>query len=199
MTQNRVSPPPSPACLDRAAPASQKGGTLIAAEVMDRETHEARLADPDGYRPQECAHCRHRRLHVHDYPERVLRGVAEAPAVRVIRHRCVRCGATWRTLPGFVAIALPRSWPTVEAAVAETPTRGPTIPARTRRRWLRRLRSVARVAVVALASSGDATLSRVAERVGLDATRRQLVASFDAEFATMAATLWRLVPGLRLM
>jgi hypothetical protein len=199
MTQNRVSPPPAPACLDRPVPTSQKGGTLIATGVLDRATHEALLASPDGYRPVACPHCQHERLHVHDYPQRVVRGDDGAPSVRVIRHRCARCGATWRTLPEFICIQLPRSWPVVEAAVSETPSRGQKIPARTRRRWTRRLLTAARVAIAALAASGDVRLEGLAARTGLDATRRQLIGAFEATFSTVAATLWRLVPGLRVM
>ena len=199
MTQNRVSPPPAPACLDRPVPTSQKGGTLIAAGVMDRATHAARLAEPDGYRPETCAHCHHDRLHVHDYPQRVVRGADGVPSIRVIRHRCARCGATWRTLPEFVCVQLPRDWTVVEAAVSEPTTRGPRIPARTRRRWMRRLRTAARVAVAAMAASGDARLARVAVDAGLDATRREFIGAFGASFSMVAAALWRLVPGLRVM
>ena len=38
-------------------PSSVKGGTAIAAGVVDREQHAARLADPEGYRPGPCRHC----------------------------------------------------------------------------------------------------------------------------------------------
>lgn len=199
ITQNRVSPPPAPACLERPVPSSQKGGTLIAAGVMDRATHESLLASPDGYRPETCPHCQHGRLHVHDYPQRVVRGAVGEPCIRVIRHRCARCGAIWRTLPEFVCIQLPRSWSVVEAAVSETSTSGPRIPARTRRRWKHRLRTAARVAIAALAASGNTRLAEVVVRAGLDATRSQFIAAFAAPFSTVAATLWRLVPGLRVM
>lgn len=199
MTQNRVSPPPAPACLDRPVPTSQKGGTLIAVGVLDLATHEALLAEPDGYRPAACGHCQHGCLHVYDYPLRVVRSGTERSSVRVIRHRCARCDATWRTLPEFVCVKLPRSWAVVEATVSESPPKRSRIPARTRRRWMRRLRTAARVAVAAVAASGDARLARVAARAGLDATRRQFIDAFGVSFSMVAATLWRLVPGLRVM
>lgn len=172
---------------------------MIAAGVLDRATHEALLASPDGYRPKACAHCQHGRLHVHDYPQRAVRGAAGMPSIRVIRHRCARCGAIWRTLPEFICVQLPRSWPVVEAAVSETSTKGQKIPARTRRRWKRRLRTAARVAIAAVAASGNARLAEVAARAGLDATRSRFIAAFAAPFSTVAAALWRLVPGLRVM
>jgi len=199
MTQNRVSPPPAPACLERPVPTSQKGGTLLAAGVLDRATHEARLAEPDGYRPEKCGYCHHERLHVHDYPQRVVRGVDGVPSIRVIRHRCARCGATWRTLPEFICVQLPRSWAVVETAVSESPARNSRIPTRTRRRWIRRLKTAARVAVAAVASSGDARLAQIAARAGLDATRRQFIGAFGGTFSMAATALWGLVPGLRVM
>jgi hypothetical protein len=65
MTKDR-SPSSAPqACLDRAYASSQKGGTLIAEDVLDLETHERRLEDPGGYRPEGCRRCRSR-VHVHD-------------------------------------------------------------------------------------------------------------------------------------
>ena len=50
MSQNRLPPPESQACLFQLRPSTQKGGTLIAEEVTDWATHERRLSDPDGYR-----------------------------------------------------------------------------------------------------------------------------------------------------
>ena len=72
----RPSPPPSPRYLERPYTSSQKGGTLIAEEVTDLETHARRLCDPDGYRPSCCPRCGHGVLHVHDYRSRVLRALA---------------------------------------------------------------------------------------------------------------------------
>jgi hypothetical protein len=47
-------PPPAESCLDKPYMSSQKGGTLIAEDVVDLQSHQARLCDPDGYRPKGC-------------------------------------------------------------------------------------------------------------------------------------------------
>ncbi len=52
MSQNRLPPPESEACLFRLRSSTQKGGTLIAEDVTDHATHERRICDPDGYRPR---------------------------------------------------------------------------------------------------------------------------------------------------
>jgi len=58
MSRIELLPPPPEACLEKAYPSSQKGGTLIAAGVIDLETHERLLCDPDQYRPAMCLNCR---------------------------------------------------------------------------------------------------------------------------------------------
>jgi len=47
----RPAPPPPPRYLEQCYPSSQKGGTLVAEDVTDLETHARRLCTPDGYRP----------------------------------------------------------------------------------------------------------------------------------------------------
>jgi hypothetical protein len=143
------------ACLNRPYTSSQKGGTLIAEDVWDLETHERRLGSPDTYRPSGCLRCG-ARVHIHDLRPRQLR---DDPAVStdVIRFRCAdreQCGAAWLILPAFLARHLWRSWSAVENAV-ESARRSP-VPARTRRRWKDRLASSARLLVALLTTAGEA-------------------------------------------
>jgi hypothetical protein len=205
-------PPPDPAgCLVLPYPSSQKGGTLIAEDVTDRETHEKRLCDPDGYRPAWCPRCGHGVLHVHEYRERVLRAEPGKPVATVVIHQCASepCGATWRILPLFLARHLWRTWQVVEAEVLGPPRSNdaPAVPERTARRWRARIGSAARTAVQALATSGSAVLSKLAQSLGLDGTRKKLVLLYAAakgvdaglRLAEAASLLHRLCPGVRLM
>lgn len=198
-----MAPLPSPACLERVRPSTQKGGTLIAEDVLELEAHEARRSDPDGYRPARCATCQHDTLHVHDYRERSRRGEAGPPVV-VVRYRCAAadCGARWQVLPALLARHLWRGWTYVEDQVHDAPpkrrSRGPA-PARTRRRWRARLRSAARFLVQVLAASGTSKWSAVAGELTLWSTRWQVVEVLAEPFARVAALLHRLVPGARLM
>ena len=81
------------------------------------------------------------------------------------------------------------------------------IPARTRRRWRARLAASARVLVVLLAVSGGAVLEGLATRVGLDATRGDLVVvhaklaglALGERLSALAALVHRLERGIRLM
>jgi hypothetical protein len=211
-------PPPDPeSCLITSRVSRYKGGTLVHEDVCDLGVHAQRVCDPDGYRPAACPRCGHGELHVHCYPERRPRGEAGMPPViRIVQYICASsdCGATWRILPRFLARHLWRVWTTVErvvelegpAAAAATAPAVP-IPARTRQRWRARLAASARVLVVLLAVSGGALLERLAMRLGVDATRDELVVA-HAELAdlapgewlsTLAALVHRLERGLRLM
>jgi hypothetical protein len=208
MSQERL-PPPPPECLGRPYPSTQKGGTLIAEDVTDRETHERRRADPDGYRPPACPKCARERLHVHDYRGRILRGEAGSPVIEVVRYWCPSCTAIWQVLPLFLARRLWRSWPVVEAATLgpPPPASAPTVPERTVRRWLGRLASAAVLIAQVLATSGDPTLAAMATAAGFEATRAELVLVHAREsrvgvgerLSSLAALLHRLAPGLRLM
>lgn len=209
MSRNRP-PPPAAECLCRPYPSSQKGGTLIAENVLDRETHERRLHDADGYRPEECPRCGWPVLHLHDYRERKLRGEPigdHGPVIRVVRHECQepRCGAIWRILPRFLARHLWRRWPVVEAATLGPPLAGaPKVPETTVRRWQARLASAARLLVQVLATSGDQVLTEIARTVGLQADRETLVRQYgqatkQVGLAAVAALVHRLAPGVRLM
>jgi len=193
---------------------SFKGGTLIAEDVRDLEAHQRRICDPDGYRPDRCPRCGHDVLHVHCYPERHPRGEpGMPPVVRVAQYQCAEaeCGATWRILPMFLARHLWRVWKTVERVVLPgtepPPNAAPDIPERTRSRWHTRLAAAARVLVVLLAASGGQALESVAAKVGLDASRAELVhgyaeqteVSCGARLAEVAAVTQRLERGIRLM
>ena len=138
-------PPPEPLCLKKPYLSSQKGGTLIANDVNDIETHTKKICNPDGYRPQSCPKCKHQKLHVHDYRERSLWADPLIKTIRIIRYICVGCKATWRILPAFVARWLWRRWTVVEAhcLTQQVPPSWPPVPERTKRRWKTRLSAAA--------------------------------------------------------
>jgi len=197
-----MSPPPPARCLERPYPSSQKGGTLIAEDVVDFATHERRLLDPDGYRPARCHRCLCCVLHAHDFRERRPKEDPEHPVTWIRRYSCASpdCGAIWQVLPAFLARCLHRSWEVVESTVTGTRSPAqPQVPARTVQRWRRRLRCSARRLVSVLASSDEPRWEALAGRVGLDATRGTLLAAWQRGMATLAALVHRLVPGVRLM
>ncbi len=200
-------PPDAEGCLVQSYPSSQKGGTLIAEDVHDLETHKQRLADTDGYRPARCGRCQHDVLHVHEYRQRLLLCHCGDPATMVVIHRCAHrdCGATWRILPAFIARRLRRTWATVESeTISEVPSPSrPKVPGRTVRRWMSRLATAARHVVQVLAAAGDQALWQLALAVGMNATRRRLVvmgpAAAAGRLSPMAALVHRLCAGVRLM
>lgn len=221
MTQTRVPPPQEPVCLSRPYPSSQKGGTLIAESVLKVEDHLRKLAVPDCYRPSACPSCESSRLHVHDYRSRLCQLLVTL-AVMVVRYRCVDCGGRWQVLPAFIARHLSYNWPVVEDAcgrdvVEDTCDRDvvedtcgrdaeqATTPAhrtpseRTRQRWLGRLFSSGRVLVQLLATSAKAELVSVAQRIGLDPTRWELLDALAQSLSAVATLTHRLMPGVRLM
>ena len=190
-------------------PGGQKGGTLIDTSVLDLATHEERMKEPGSYRPAECK-CGGDRLHLHGLRDRNPRGTLNSSGglavVTVVVFLCASCAATWRVLPAFLARLLWRTWETVEATLSEERRPGQAkVPLRTRQRWRARLAQAARVATQVLASSNDAALRAVAQAVGLDACRQELVDAFAAAFpggfflARLAELLHRLAPGIRLM
>jgi hypothetical protein len=138
-----------------------KGGTFIAEDVMDLETHLRRLLDPDAYRAVIglCPNCGGDCIHALCFRERILRPAdsAERPLIVEIRlFRCAprNCGAVFTVLPAFIARHLWRAWKTVEATSAgqQQP------PETTRRRWLSRLASNASQLVQTFASLGQGVL-----------------------------------------
>lgn len=198
-------PPPPPACLWRpyTSNPNQKGGTLIVDGVVDAETHEWRRRDPDGYRPEACPGCGNERLHVHDYIER------KRCMITLVRYQCPACRATWRMMPLFLARMLWRSWPVVEAKTLESspPAGGPSVPARTARRWRERLRTAAAALVSVMHERGSTAVAAMAAKVGGSATRLDLVVAFAEamvapiaqRLARLATTVHGLAPGVRLM
>jgi hypothetical protein len=210
-----TTPPPRAApCLQRQREC--KGGTLIAEDVTTLEAHQARVCDPDGYRPKTCARCGFGVLHVHDYRGRVLvaYGSSGRPGatrlVDVARYACARreCGAIWQVLPALIARHLWRAWTTVEAATLEgTPAPPIEVPERTRERWASRLLSPALVLVQLFAMESGSALEAIARRVGLEATRRDVVLAYAAEaevgsgsrLSSVASLTHRLARHVRLM
>ena len=200
-------PPPAEECLETSRVSRYWGGTLIAEDVGDLEEHRRRLADPDRYRPVPCPRCGGKHVHVHGRAERRPRGDPSLPAViRILQFLCVECSATWRVLPRFLARHLWHPWRVVERSEpgrAETPP----ISERTKARWASRLGSSARALVVVLAASGAAMLEWVAQQVGLEGSRGELVEAFACgvmlgdgqRLATLGGLLHRLERGLRLM
>ena len=206
MTHDRSLSSALSSCLDEPYPSSQKGGTLIAAEVQDLATHQARLCDPDGYRPPNCPRCG-ARVHVHEFRSRRVHNDEVAEVVIKV-FRCAdraECRAVWRVLPGFLARWLQRCWRVIEEAL-EHPASSP-VPERTSRRWRARLASSARRVVAAMAMTAGTAWSALAVTVGLEGRRADLVMAYRKRWtpgpgwclAELAETIHRLCPGLRLV
>ena len=197
-----AAPPAAETCLVSSdASRGRKGGTIIDERVLELSMHETMMKNPASYRPAECR-CGCSRLHLHDRRERRALG-AGGTVVTVVIFLCAKCFATWRVLPAFLARCLWRSWEVVERALFSE--RRSPVPARTVQRWHARLAQAALAATQALAASGAPTLREVAQRVGLEASRGELVKAYAEATATssllvpLAALLHRLSPGLRLM
>ena len=210
MTQR---PPTEPLCdqpplevfyLDLRCPSSQKGGTKIADDVMDWETHLKRLQTPEGYRPAQCDHCGGTRLHGHGLRLRALAG-DELRVIEIRRYRCARCRAVWQVLPGFVARRLWRRWEVVEGALTGKRRRGRApVPERTQRRWRSSLRRGARVVRHVLSATQRPEIDAVVRRVAVTGTRGDVLAAHrehanEGALPELAALLHRLAPGLRMM
>jgi hypothetical protein len=120
--------------------------------------------------------------------------------VQILVFACAACSATWRVLPAFLARHLWRSWATIERALAGKPATGSAgrVPERTVQRWRARLAQSARLPSQVLVVAGG-RLRELAERVGLLASRDELVAAYGCGLAALAALLHRLAPGVRLM
>jgi hypothetical protein len=126
MTPQTPTPPPEAPCLYRPYPSSQKGGTLIATDVIDVVTHEARMRSPDSYRPSRCPTCGHSVMHAHDTRRRQCQLEGAPAEIGVARHRCAHaaCGAKWQTLPSFLARHLHFVWSRVQGACERRRLRG---------------------------------------------------------------------------
>ena len=104
--------------------------------------------------------------------------------LRIARYWCAGCGGRWQVLPAFVPRRLWFHWPQVEvgrgrAGPRPLRERGREPSERTVQRWWARLMSAAWMITQVLASSAEATLVGVAQRVGLLATRVELVDAID--------------------
>jgi len=212
MSQDRLPPPDPEACLVRLRPSTQKGGTLIAEEVIDWATHDRRICDPDGYRPLWCPTCGGSRFHVHDYRERVLRAEPTTPVARIVRHLCVTCRAIWQVLPALIARHLWRTWRTVAHMLLPdtapvNPSRWPHVPARTVHRWQARWYRPARALAQILMTSGAVAWAALAGALPPEATCRDLVVAYQRQHGSpiglalvaVAALVYRLQPRVRLM
>ena len=102
MIRDRI-PAPTPPCLEKPYPSSQKGGTLVFESVTNLEMHRELLSDPDGYRPACCPKCGNTVLHAHDFKERSVTGKKRGAPVTLRRYECRQCEAVWRILPCFIA------------------------------------------------------------------------------------------------
>lgn len=127
-------------------------------------------------------------------------------SVDIRRYRCRRCHAVVQVLPGFVARNLWRTWRTVEAIVVPPEQRPPVVvPERTRRRWRARASQPARVVLHALSSLRTTVLTGLVAALGLDATRRALLAAFrplagaTGACAALSVLLDKVFPGLRMI
>jgi hypothetical protein len=101
-----------------------------------------------------------------------------------------------------------RAWSTVErATIEDTPAASRDVPERTRARWWSRLWSSARLLVQLFATETGSALEALAQRLGLDPTRHDLVLAYAAHtgaapgtcLGNVAAIIHRLARGLRLM
>ena len=204
MRPPRAASPAADTCLSQPYSSSplRKGGTLIDETVLDLATHAARLLQPELYRPKG-SRCGSVRLHLHDRRERrprqlVMDGAA-VPTLEILVFICAQCAGTWRILPAFLARCLWRTWDVIEREVSGTPSgSAPRVPARTVQRWRARLRTTSRVPMQVLAMAGGA-LRALSERVGLDASRMELILEDARGFASLSVLLHQLAPGIRLM
>ena len=192
---------------------NQKGGTLIAEEVFDREEHYQLLCDPDTYRPPICLSCQGECLHAHSFRDRRTRGDPESVAEQVRRYKCIICEAVWTVLPAFLARHLHRSWETVHSALVKAGVLKGTgnekrveVPASTVRRWKARLFSSADVLIQVLAGAGI-RLTSVLRNLSEACTRLELLEELAQQdylsephkLAEFGALIHRLVPGIRLI
>jgi hypothetical protein len=132
----------------------------------------------------------------------------------IVRHTCVACAAIWQVLPAFIARHLWRTWPVVaHTLMPDAPPapaavrRGPTVPARTARRWRARWQRSAQTLAQILTASGAATWAALAGRLPAAATCGDLIAAYGRQHgsrashavAAVAALIYRLQPRARLM
>ena len=203
--------PAVPACLSTpySSKPGQRGGTIIAEDVLDLEEHERRLWDPDGYRPGPCELCG-RCLHAHDFRIRTIRGHPELSWTSIRRYLCPLCRAVWQVLPAWLARCLHRTWAVVQATMAgsgvvegEGADLRVSVPKSTVARWRGRLLLPALVLVQVLLGAGV----EVGSAASLTSTRAELIDSLAGEglvdgerkLEQVAGWVHRVMPGVRLM
>jgi len=201
-------PQPPPPCLTRSYTSRAiRGGTVIAEDVVDLETHRRRVLDPDGYRSavSPCPRCRSKYVHAHCLRDRTARplGLDEPKEVVTVRlYRCAteQCRAVFTVLPAFLARHLWRMWSTVAEAAAKK-----TGPRSTVRRWTSRLATDAEQPLQVLAAVEEEPATRSAllqsrprDRTGLVDVLRSVLGGRGL-LARVAAWIHRLEPGIRLM
>ena len=209
MSAVTLSPPQLPVCLKRSyLSRGIKGGTVIAEDVLDPEEHARRVIHPDGYRRcvGPCLRCGCSAVHAHCFRERLPRpatrdGPIEAVTIRLFRCASKACKAVFTVLPAFLARHLWRTWETVQNSVQ----RKETPPRSTLRRWLARYRSDASQLVQVFTSSVRGPVTKVLKRVR-PLTRADFIEVLTPllppprrVFASLAAWIHRLSPGIRLM
>ena len=211
MSTEVLPPPRPPVCLTRTyLSRGIKGGTVIAEDVHDLQTHEEKLLDPDSYRayigPCRNSKCGSETIHAHCFRERTLRPAdSKNPEIVEIRlFYCPICGAVFTVLPAFIARHLWRRWETVQ----EVHKGKAVVPRMTALRWQERLASDATQLVQGLlALAGDLLKTKARELLAKVRTRCRLVEVMRTvkavgrkrPFAALAGWLHRILPGIRLM
>jgi hypothetical protein len=212
MSAATLPPPPPPVCLLRAyVSRGVKGGTVIAEDVLDLDSHQERLLDPDSYRTcvSPCLACGSEVVHAHAFRQRILRpAVPGKPTlvetVRLFRCAAEGCGAVFMVLPAVIARHLWRLWKTVEEVCAGRKT----APRSTRRRWSARLgMSALHLVQVLLAWAATLLKPPPASLLSQALTRRDLLDRLSAggaipsshPFPALAGWVHRAQAGLRLM
>ncbi len=183
-----------------------KGGTVIAEDVLDIDKHRRLLRHPDDYRlyVSPCPRCGNSRMQTHCFRQRQLRpgDPGRPPVCATVRlYRCASrsCRAVFTVLPAFIARHLWRSWETVENVVNGTEA----APARTRRRWLSRLKSNACELFQTFTSMVKGRVTELLckaqprSRLRFVEVLEQVVGA--PRLALTAAWLHRLRPGVRLL
>jgi transposase-like protein len=191
----------------------QKGGTLLAEDVLTLDVHRRRLADPDLYRPSCCPTCKNDVMHAHGFRGRRLRGDPDSPCEDIRRYRCRACGAIWQVLPACIARCLHRRWCVVQSGLVQAEQLEPEgqeirvrIPAGTLKRWMGRIRSSASALVHVLACAGR-EIAAALQGLIVACSRVELLDLLSGKglipcrdkLACLSCLIHRLAPGIRVL
>lgn len=210
MSKQLLPPPQAEVCLTRSyLSRGVKGGTVIAEDVWDRETHRQKLLDPDDYRAYigDCRNCGCGKVHALCFRIRLLCPAETGKPIEEVEIRLYRCptkgcSAVYTVLPAFAARHLWRDWQTVEDV-----GRGKReAPRSTRRRWRGRLASSAKQLVQLFKATLQGTVNWLSSLTE-DLTREGFIRAIELSgaispsnvFAQIAAWIHRIQPGVRLM